>query len=102
RRHTRSKRDWSSDVCSSDLGNEGRASYPFARDFIGCLLCFFLARSFTAFQEINGQRIKVFVFSTGIAVPFIEPGIRGFVIFLEEIGRASWRERGERAWIAVA
>src|SRR5699024_11447819 len=26
RRHTRSKRDWSSDVCSSDLGNENRNS----------------------------------------------------------------------------
>src|SRR5699024_9833617 len=25
RRHTRSKRDWSSDVCSSDLGRAGRA-----------------------------------------------------------------------------
>src|SRR5699024_11327739 len=25
RRHTRSKRDWSSDVCSSDLNNGGRA-----------------------------------------------------------------------------
>src|SRR5699024_11796302 len=24
RRHTRSKRDWSSDVCSSDLSNEGK------------------------------------------------------------------------------
>src|SRR5699024_11599698 len=29
RRHTRSKRDWSSDVCSSDLaGAEGRPSNP--------------------------------------------------------------------------
>src|SRR5699024_11734829 len=26
RRHTRSKRDWSSDVCSSDLGNELKPS----------------------------------------------------------------------------
>src|SRR5699024_12193887 len=26
RRHTRSKRDWSSDVCSSDLGNRARGA----------------------------------------------------------------------------
>src|SRR5699024_11931598 len=26
RRHTRSKRDWSSDVCSSDLGDSGPAA----------------------------------------------------------------------------
>src|SRR5690349_24071249 len=30
RRHTRSLRDWSSDVCSSDLGNTGRAGGPAA------------------------------------------------------------------------
>src|SRR5699024_4999775 len=28
RRHTRSKRDWSSDVCSSDLGHRGGAGNP--------------------------------------------------------------------------
>src|SRR5690349_23803580 len=28
RRHTRSLRDWSSDVCSSDLGGEGGAVVP--------------------------------------------------------------------------
>src|SRR5699024_11409562 len=28
RRHTRSKRDWSSDVCSSDLGETGRVVTP--------------------------------------------------------------------------
>src|SRR5207249_7384277 len=27
RRHTRSKRDWSSDVCSSDLGVRGKGGY---------------------------------------------------------------------------
>src|SRR5699024_11434862 len=42
RRHTRSKRDWSSDVCSSDLGGlgcappgapAGRATYPTERTY---------------------------------------------------------------------
>src|SRR5437868_9906787 len=38
RRHTRSKRDWSSDVCSSDLGAVGltglRAESPFLRGLL--------------------------------------------------------------------
>src|SRR5699024_12014824 len=32
RRHTRSKRDWSSDVCSSDLGGQGGADPPVVGD----------------------------------------------------------------------
>src|SRR5207249_6722394 len=32
RRHTRSKRDWSSDVCSSDLGAQDRAGLGVAGD----------------------------------------------------------------------
>src|SRR6266511_4641825 len=37
RRHTRFSRDWSSDVCSSDLGEPGaeRTSFPNARSGIG-------------------------------------------------------------------
>src|SRR5207249_6405439 len=44
RRHTRSKRDWSSDVCSSDLATQARikATYPeiFARcrESFGCFI----------------------------------------------------------------
>src|SRR5699024_11411473 len=34
RRHTRSKRDWSSDVCSSDLGDRRSR---FAGDLFGCV-----------------------------------------------------------------
>src|SRR5699024_12219158 len=32
RRHTRSKRDWSSDVCSSDLIKSKQASHEFSRE----------------------------------------------------------------------
>src|SRR5207249_5948336 len=32
-RHTRSKRDWSSDVCSSDLFRRGDETVPLARRF---------------------------------------------------------------------
>src|SRR5699024_12204791 len=33
RRHTRSKRDWSSDVCSSDLEENPDRVHPFSEDF---------------------------------------------------------------------
>src|SRR5699024_11998414 len=33
RRHTRSKRDWSSDVCSSDLGANGRGVFKLCCNF---------------------------------------------------------------------
>src|SRR5699024_11339900 len=33
RRHTRSKRDWSSDVCSSDLYTEGILKNPVKRNY---------------------------------------------------------------------
>src|SRR5437868_7647472 len=32
RRHTRSKRDWSSDVCSSDLSGDSRGNMPATTD----------------------------------------------------------------------
>src|SRR5699024_11910474 len=35
RRHTRSKRDWSSDVCSSDLGSKKLAAQPGLADTLG-------------------------------------------------------------------
>src|SRR5207247_6365260 len=55
RRHTRSTRDWSSDVCSSDLafGPDGRL-WQFARDSEGSLGLWDLA---------DGRRVRRFAFS---------------------------------------
>src|SRR5699024_11460516 len=72
RRHARSKRDWSSDVCSSDLA---RRSCP--RRLEECPHVF------------HG-----WVFGGGV-VGFVLAGPGGFVV-AGQIGRASCRERVER------
>src|SRR5699024_10875681 len=60
RRHTRSKRDWSSDVCSSDLAfiigfNIGEYSLPIIA--IGCFLLFFFKN-----QKVNAAGQAIFGF----------------------------------------
>src|SRR5699024_12202765 len=90
RRHTRSKRDWSSDVCSSDLALFG----------IGLLVWFLLSRrerldylvahsnnrlrvsTTDLFGEIIAQEIQFIIIDSGITL-----------FSLVEIGRASSRER---------
>src|SRR5438067_4218868 len=52
RRHTRSKRDWSSDVCSSDLGRSQLLVYHFmfGPDYTaGCATCSTIADGFDGF-----------------------------------------------------
>src|SRR5207249_9506743 len=78
RRHTRSKRDWSSDVCSSDL--EGRLAGQLLTE---SLLLFFL----------GGVAGTLFGFWLMRLIESWIPGrIRGYMINYE-IGRASCRER---------
>src|SRR5690349_25112529 len=66
RRHTRSLRDWSSDVCSSDLGGPGNVDNEGPE----------LGKLFRDLQQAN---ITVYAFD-----------VRGLPV---EIGRASCRER---------
>src|SRR5699024_12186171 len=77
RRHTRSKRDWSSDVCSSDL-------QPKAPGEIGC------AELYQAKEEL---RIRELAFSS--AVNLIASAIG-------KIGRASCRERVGGSSVAMS
>src|SRR5207249_8390402 len=78
RRHTRSKRDWSSDVCSSDLIRRDRGLLERARRIlIACV---------TALAACRGDR------GGNAALPV--PG--------GEIGRASCRERAEIRRATVA
>src|SRR5699024_11717934 len=75
RRHTRSKRDWSSDVCSSDL------LYDFIRDY-----------------KLTGRsrRVRVKIGSMMIGSTLGELHLReNHSANIIEIGRASCRERGE-------
>src|SRR2546429_1183046 len=81
RRHTRCSRDWSSDVCSSDLGKDAGKS--------GRVLW------------VNGQKNTVVVEHVGIIKRHTRPNpsknVKGGIIEKEgsinEIGRASCRER---------
>src|SRR5699024_12009030 len=81
RRHTRSKRDWSSDVCSSDLHFVGHHHHGHAvpdqilHDFQYLVDHFRIQR--------RGRLIK-------------QHGVR-----VHEIGRASCRDRGEGDGVAV-
>src|SRR5207249_5923523 len=95
-RHTRSKRDWSSDVCSSDL----QAAPAKMRALAG-------ARATWQPSEVRAQRLQV----TGVAGLAIQDyGLAGIDraadrrvvvaqrpghLHAEEIGRASCRERVE-------
>src|SRR5690606_40949439 len=91
RRHTRFSRDWSSDVCSSDL--------PFTVN---------PGFSFNGYTNANGQSVSQSTYSSaGKIQPNLKPqrkiskelGLEmRFLdnrVGLDEIGRASCRERGE-------
>src|SRR5437868_9107740 len=94
RRHTRSKRDWSSDVCSSDLLS---ATEPERKD----------KRSLFALlpgeQAKNGNATERFINQYGVHVigyTVTRPErhsaeLACFLGQLDEIGKASCRERGE-------
>src|SRR5207253_5276520 len=99
RRHTRWPRDWSSDVCSSDLRRSllGHDYRQFAL-VVGVLG-----------GEINDLRlVRVGRMEDRAIVPVVDP-VRGKSLCdglqMREIGRASCRERGEASavferWIA--
>src|SRR5439155_8136024 len=80
RRHTRWPRDWSSDVCSSDLGA------------IAHLNALDEANSLFLFE--NGSGVKVSYGASSALAKQIENGA--------QIGRASCRERVDIALVAVA
>src|SRR5206468_5997864 len=96
RRHTRSDRDWSSDVCSSDLifaGSSGtflalnKGSIVRRRFRPGEIICREGEHGSTAFYVLSGQ-VEVSI-STPMA--HVKSGRRTGRV---EIGRASCRERG--------
>src|SRR5207249_9163145 len=62
RRHTRSKRDWSSDVCSSDLGGPPHVLHQLVHVFLG----------WYALHEPPGM--FVFLLSEEMGIPLLLPG----------------------------
>src|SRR5204862_5289239 len=95
RRHTRSLRDWSSDVCSSDLGQfYSSPAVAFGRVYMGNTdgrVYSFGARTGTlAWATSTGAYVYA---SPAVAdLPALGPTV---YIGSYEIGRASCRERGE-------
>src|SRR5207247_5475214 len=91
RRHTRSTRDWSSDVCSSDLlmkMNE-RMLAQLATKITGSTVVKYgeLALDFGRIERLSMREAicKYWPAAAGVA-PTVEE--------LAEIGRAAWREKG--------
>src|SRR5207245_7905849 len=86
RRHTRCYRDWSSDVCSSDLVGGGCVGLRRVAEFTGVGLA--------------GPGADEHDLGAGLAEPVDGvPDFELLVLLLDEdgdaeIGRASWRERG--------
>src|SRR5438874_6252832 len=83
RRHTRSLRDWSSDVCSSDLFGSGFSSGHFINRIEG-------AEAVDLTHHFADYEIDLFV-----CVEASEPKAEA-----AEIGRASCRERCRSRWSA--
>src|SRR5690606_41091812 len=83
RRHTRFSRDWSSDVCSSDLSSIGKGG----EIIISTMEHHSNIVPWQMLCETNGCTLKI--------IPVTDEGEL-------EIGRASCRERGERWAVDVA
>src|SRR5699024_11926725 len=85
RRHTRSKRDWSSDVCSSDLGSMSRQEIgvPVAAELVG-------AERTQLLQQLERAEVRIEEIRR-----HLERADQA--IARTKIGRASCRERAERA-----
>src|SRR5438067_8559481 len=85
RRHTRSKRDWSSDVCSSDLLHG-----LFAGFVAGCVM----TAEFLGLNLLFGGRAEP-GFIWQVFTQIVNQGARWGLPAALQIGRASCRERGE-------
>src|SRR3989440_8629900 len=79
RRHTRSDRDWSSDVCSSDLYEAPLVAALVGRD--------------VPVVVVNPRQVRDFARATGQLAKTDSIDAEVLARFAEEIGRASCRER---------
>src|SRR5207249_8858079 len=93
RRHTRSKRDWSSDVCSSDLGRPPASTWRNASEAggsspDGTSSCPSAGRRVWRVPTFSADYLARLAGATGFRSDTLEKVLR-----LGQIGRASCRER---------
>src|SRR5699024_12398645 len=99
RRHTRSKRDWSSDVCSSDLGERSDIN-AYIKERIEAIATGTAAMyELEAEMELVGEGINC---DCSDSLARVMQKCAGDVSDIEEIGRASCGERGEAGVIGRA
>src|SRR5207249_9289963 len=99
RRHTRSKRDWSSDVCSSDLRNLIRLGEP-RFDFRQTIAADALASDVRRSKRDVAQGGLRFGLDCRFTFRAAAPGCDHETgPAFHEIGRASCRERGEMSGV---
>src|SRR5690606_40169728 len=99
RRHTRFSRDWSSDVCSSDLGGD---VWLEADENLNTLVDFRHQRHFRAQRGENGMGRQMYGKGGEDTVVRVPVGTVVTNIATDEIGRASCRERGQIELVAGA
>src|SRR5207249_9036778 len=92
RRHTRSKRDWSSDVCSSDLGDDPGPAEPARAGPQGAHPAR-ADRPLDPLVKLGPEQLQAAI--TGGPVRVVAGAGTGKTAVIE-IGRASCRERGEK------
>src|SRR5690606_39707675 len=95
RRHTRFSRDWSSDVCSSDLGRkwQGSASAGIPLSDAGWIRFTAQAGHQDYTNRAGPNRTRP---QEGVTQRYGDPEVTDRNLMLNEIGRASCRERGRR------
>src|SRR5699024_11983757 len=93
RRHTRAKRDWSSDVCSSDLLDTALADRPALRTTVD--------GEAVVVREPHGADLDATALAV-VATALADAGHQHAEVALTQIGRASCRERAERRGGGVA
>src|SRR5699024_12174155 len=100
RRHTRSKRDWSSDVCSSDLwGQSSSEVSPHVQESLLQCCNIDVPRCETVVDGLSSGRPRSLAEREGGG--HHTDGREGLMTARDEIGRASCRERAEVAVVRV-
>src|SRR5207249_6483455 len=99
RRHTRSKRDWSSDVCSSDLRTLHRVGMITMAKRIRALASQCEGAVMIEFAIIATLLLTVTCGMVDFSLALYQWNAASKAVELGDIGRASCRERGQ-IWVA--